>query len=93
MDTATASGVSRKSIAAVISRWELDGLIDTTPSQVRAQFRLLKSDHELPSTPEDIRDMAEKLAKTMEDREEKELQRMQSVIDVATGSQCKEETP
>jgi len=88
VDTASASGISRKRITAVISGWELGGYIETTPSQVRAQFRLLKPDEELPSTPADLEELAVKLAKTMVEREEKELLRLKSVINVATGSEC-----
>jgi len=88
VNTAWLLGLSRKRIAAVIGGWELDGNIDTTPSQVRAQFRLIKPDDELPSTPEDIDELAEKLSKTREGREEKELQRLRSVIEVSTGAEC-----
>jgi hypothetical protein len=62
--------------------------VTTVPSQVRAVFRLLKPPEEMPKMPAAIDDLAQKLYKVMEAREAKELQAINSVIDIATGYDC-----
>lgn len=88
VQAAEKSRVARSRLAGVISSWELEGYVTNTPSQVRAQFRLVKDDDQLPSTPEDIDRLAVKLEKTMLEREQKELERLNRVIGVATGTTC-----
>ncbi|ORY25849.1 ATP-dependent DNA helicase [Naematelia encephala] len=88
VDISSASGVPRYHLAGVINSWEVDNAITAKPSQVRAQFKMLKPDSELPSTPEQISELALKLAKVIQFREEKELERMKRVIDISTGSKC-----
>jgi hypothetical protein len=62
--------------------------VTTKPSQARNRYLLLKPRKDLPSTPAAIEAMAAKLASTMDDREKKELARLDQVIDVATGEEC-----
>jgi hypothetical protein len=88
VDLASKAGRRREDISKCISSWELSGWVNSKPSQTRNRYLLLKSPKDMPSTPEEIEEMASRLASTMEDREKKELARMDQVIDVATGEEC-----
>ncbi|KAK4687262.1 hypothetical protein P7C73_g2871, partial [Tremellales sp. Uapishka_1] len=84
--TALASGCSRLNLAGCVSGWESAGYVDSTASQVRSQYKLLKANAQLPTTAEKIDKLATSLAETMEQREKKEVRRLQDVLDVATGN-------
>lgn len=89
VDIATKTGVRREHLSKRISSWEMSGWVNSKPSQTRNRYLLLKPRKDMPNTPEEIEEMATKLAATMEDRERKELARLEQVIDVATGEECK----
>lgn len=52
------------------------------------QFRLLKSQKEMPSGGEEIERLGAQLEAMLVKREEGELRRMRDVIGVATGEKC-----
>ncbi|RDB29220.1 putative ATP-dependent DNA helicase RecQ [Hypsizygus marmoreus] len=82
---AAATGIDRIDLAKQISNWELDGLIDTKASQVRARYAILKA---LPKTTEEIKTIAGEMFSRMLKREEEGIEKLRQVIEFATDDDC-----
>ncbi|KAJ7585220.1 ATP-dependent DNA helicase [Mycena floridula] len=79
------SGFPRHEIARQLSTWELQGIVTSTPSQVRNRYRVEKP---LPKDPEAIAAIADKLFEGMLKREEEGVRKLKEVIAFATDDDC-----
>ncbi|KAK7064288.1 putative ATP-dependent DNA helicase RecQ [Favolaschia claudopus] len=86
VDVAARTGIDRNDLARKINRWEMDGLIQTRPSQVRGRYALL--DKPLPQTPEGIEGIVDKLYTRMRQREEEGVMKLKKVLDLVTDDEC-----
>lgn len=68
-----------------LNSWHDERLIDLQTGGVINVYRIMKK---LPSTSAERQDITDKLYRELELREQQELQRMQQVIDLITGSMC-----
>ncbi|KIY66111.1 ATP-dependent DNA helicase [Cylindrobasidium torrendii FP15055 ss-10] len=85
MAVVAASGISREQIARTLSMWELEGLLESKPSQVRNRYRVIKP---LPTDLPTIGALADQMFEEMVAREEDGVRRIQGVIEFATASKC-----
>ncbi|EMD42135.1 hypothetical protein CERSUDRAFT_129539 [Gelatoporia subvermispora B] len=85
VDTAKFSKLDRSELARTISGWEMDGHITTKPSQIRARYLIVNP---MIKTVEGIKELANKIHQGMLSREEEAVQKLQQVIDLATGDDC-----
>ncbi|KAF7306860.1 hypothetical protein MIND_00478200 [Mycena indigotica] len=85
VDAALRMKASRNSLARTITLWELDGYIQTTPSQVRARYALLKP---FPTTLAELKAIGDKLYADMEKRETDGLAKLEQVLQLVTDDEC-----
>ncbi|KAF7320065.1 hypothetical protein MKEN_00790800 [Mycena kentingensis (nom. inval.)] len=85
VDAASRMNVDRGALARKITTWELEGYIQTRPSQVRARFLVLKT---FPSKPSEITAIADKFYADMLKREEDGIAKIEEVIKLATDDDC-----
>ncbi|KAF8078699.1 ATP-dependent DNA helicase [Lyophyllum atratum] len=85
VDAASTSGLDKVELTRQISNWELDGLIESKASQVRARYAILKP---LPKETEEIKKMARDLHSRMLQREEEGIAKIRQVIEFATDDDC-----
>ncbi|KAH9950424.1 ATP-dependent DNA helicase [Amylocystis lapponica] len=85
--TAQQSNLDRVDLARHISGWELDGLINLKPSQIRARYYIMP-EKQLPKETKEIKALASKLFARMLAREEEAVQKLRQVITFATNDDC-----
>ncbi|KAI8957364.1 ATP-dependent DNA helicase [Daldinia sp. FL1419] len=79
------TGLLRTDIVRKLERYNDDGIIMLKKSGVENKYNVLRT---LPSTPEEIKVISDKLYIDMEAREEDALRRTQQVADLITGDKC-----
>ncbi|PCH33726.1 ATP-dependent DNA helicase [Wolfiporia cocos MD-104 SS10] len=84
-NAAACSEIDRGDLARHINSWELDGYINTKPSQVRNRYQVLKP---LPKATEEIKTLAEQLYTGMVGRESEAIEKLRKVIEFATNDDC-----
>ena len=82
---AKSSGLHRNDIVDKLQHWNDTRLIELKTGGVVNVFRIMKA---LPQTAQEKRSIAETLYRELVVREQQELARMQSVIDLICGSAC-----
>ncbi|KAF8587332.1 ATP-dependent DNA helicase [Ramaria rubella] len=85
VDAAIASKTHREHLAKTISKWELEGLIETKASQVRHRYLVVGN---LPKTHAEIGDIAEKIFQRMVSREEEAVEKLRKVIEFGSAAKC-----
>lgn len=86
VDAATRqSGLPRSEIVAKLNSWHDNNLIDLQTAGVINIYRILTK---LPTNPAERQEIADKLYRELELREQQELQRMAQVMNLITGVKC-----
>ncbi|CAK5280504.1 unnamed protein product [Mycena citricolor] len=86
VDTAQQAHVDRNELARKINAWELEGLVQTKASQVRARYSVLASP--LPTSDAGIENIADKMFHGMQTREEEGIAKIRQVLKLATDDEC-----
>ncbi|GAA6010329.1 hypothetical protein JCM11491_006270 [Sporobolomyces phaffii] len=79
------NGTTRQEIVRQISKWEYQGWCEVKVAGVMNRYAVLQ---ELPSTQEEIDEMATKLYEQMYEREEADVNRLKGVADFIRQDQC-----
>ena len=82
---ARSSGLPRSNIVSKLDIWHNDKLIDLKAAGVVNIYRVLK---DLPNAGEEMQRIVDALYRELEIREQQELQRMDQVIGLITGTTC-----
>ena len=86
VEAAIISGLAtRAAIVAKLNSWHDEGRIDLKSAGVVNIYRVLKP---MPATAEGRQNIIDALYQELQHREQQDLQRMQRVMDLATGSNC-----
>ena len=78
-------GIVRADIISKLNKWNEDGVISLKASGTQHVYNILRK---LPSTPQEIDDITEKLYAQMLGREQQDLQRAKEVIRLITSKAC-----
>jgi len=78
-------GIVRPDIISKLDKWNEDGVISLKTSGTQHVYNILRK---LPSTPQEIDDIMEKLYAQMLGREQRDLQRTKEVIRLITSKAC-----
>lgn len=79
------TGYHRANIIQILDFLDRDGIIRLTAKGVVPKFRVLQK---LPSTDEQLEEIARKLYKDLEQKEKDALKRTRNVVDLITGERC-----
>ncbi|KAI0778291.1 ATP-dependent DNA helicase [Trametes elegans] len=83
------SKIDRAELARTISVWEMDGNINSKPSQIRARYMVLKP---MPRGTKDTKDLVTMMYTRMVAREEEAVEKIRQVIQFATTDDCMAQT-
>lgn len=84
-DLADASGIPRADLVRKMDEWNERGAIELKKEGVQNIYRL---ERPLPSTPEEINAIVQKLDECMKETEKQDLARTKSLLDLITAKRC-----